>query len=215
MHSRGRSEGTIFAPLRADDVEVIPMRKLSPSISRLGLRLCTLAALLLVWDTPASALPVTYEETGRLFTSFVAPYDGTMELDGTVTFPTPLPDNLKLQDFATGFGTGGGSYSFSDGVTNYTLSNSTLGDLQLSTDQNGNVVAWQVEIFSNAGPMVLSQNLPSVPGSSFDKVLSSSAQQVALSDGPATWTVVPEPALSALALTGLSILALVMRRGRT
>ena len=191
------------------------MRKLSPSISRLGLRLCTLAALLLVWDTPASALPFTYEETGRLFTSFVAPYDGTMELDGTVTFPTPLPDNLKLQDFATGFGTGGGSYSFSDGVTNYTLSNSTLGDLQLSTDQNGNVVAWQVEIFSNAGPMVLSQNLPSVPGSSFDKVLSSSAQQVALSDGPATWTVVPEPALSALALTGLSILALVMRRGRT
>ena len=191
------------------------MRQLSPSISRLGLKLCTLAALLLVWDAPASALPVTYVETGRLFTSFVTPYDGTMQVDGTVTFPTPLPDNLKLQNFAAGFGTGGGSYSFSDGVMNYTLSNSTLGDLQVATDQNGNVVAWQVEIFSDAGPMILSQNLPSVSGSGFDKVLSSSAQQMALSDGPATWSVVPEPAVAALALTGLSMLALVTRRGRS
>jgi hypothetical protein len=215
MHSRGRSEGTIFAPLRADAGEVIPMRTLSPSISRVGLKLCTLAALLLVWDAPASALPVTYQEIGRLFTSFVTPYDGTMHMDGTVTLPTPLPDNLKLQDFAAGFGTGGGSYAFSDGVMDYTPSDSTLGDLQFATDQSGKVVAWQVEIFSNAGPMILSQNLPSVSGSGFDKVLSGSAQQLALSDGPATWTEVPEPAASALALTGLSVLALGMRRKRT
>jgi len=204
--------GDDFAPLRADHVEALPMRGLLRSVLHVGLKLCMLAAAFLVSEAPASALPTTYAETGRLFTQFVAPYDGAMQMDGSITFPTPLPDNLTLQNFAVGFG---GSYSFSDGVMNYDLTNSSPVDLLFATDQNGNIVSWQMEIFSNAGPILLSQNLPSVPDPGFDKVLSSGAQQLALSDGPATWTVVPEPAVSALSLVGLSILAGVMRQGRS
>jgi hypothetical protein len=169
-------------------------------------------AAVFVSDAPASSIPTTYAETGRLFAQFVTPYDGTMQVDGSVTFPTPLPDNLTLRNLATGFA---GSYSFSDGVMNYDLTNSSLVDLTLSTGQNGNIVAWQIELFSNAGPILLSQNLPSAGDPGFDKVLSSSAQQLALSDGAATWTVVPEPAVSVLSLVGLSILAGVIRRRRT
>jgi hypothetical protein len=154
-------------------------------------------------------------ETGRLFTQFVSPYDGTMQIDGSVTFPTPLPANLTLQNLAASFEAKGGSYSFFDGMMTYDPTDSTPVDLLFATDKNGNITAWQVEIFSNAGPIILSQNLPSVPDPGFDKVLSSDAQQLALSDGPATWTAVPEPAVSTLTALGLSVLGAALRRSRT
>jgi hypothetical protein len=66
---------------------------------------------------------------------------------------------------------------------NYNLTHSTPVDLRFSTDNSANITAWQVEIFSNAGPFVLSQNIPSVQNSGFDKVLSSGAQQLALHPG--------------------------------
>ncbi|HBZ69969.1 MAG TPA: hypothetical protein DEP35_09640 [Deltaproteobacteria bacterium] len=100
----------------------------------------------------------------------------------------------------------------------YDLTNSTPADLLFATDKSGNITAWQVEIFSDAGPILLLQSLPSIPGSGFDKVLSSGAQQLALSDGPATWTdpqVVPEPAVFTLSVLGLSALAAAKRRIRT
>jgi hypothetical protein len=151
-------------------------------------------------------------ETGRLFTVFMSPYDGSMQIDGSVTFPTALPANMSLQNFATSFATNGGTYSFSDGVMSYDMSDSTPVDLLFATDKNANIVAWQVEIFSNAGPIILLQNLPSVPDPGFDKVLSGSAQQLALSDGPATWTVVPEPAISVLTAFGLAGLGVAAGR---
>jgi hypothetical protein len=97
----------------------------------------------------------------------------------------------------------------------YDLTNSTPVDLRFSTDQAAKIVAWQVEIFSNAGPIILLQNIPSIPNSGFDKVLSSSAQQLALSNGPATWDVVPEPSVLSLSALGLSVLAAAARSKRT
>jgi hypothetical protein len=170
------------------------------------------AVMLLLWSAPASSLPTTYEESGQQFTVFLPPYDGTMQIDSSITFAVPLPANLKFQNFASTFQASGGTYSFFDGVLDYNLANSTPVALGFSTDNKANITAWQVEIFSNAGPILLSQNIPSVQNSGFDKVLSSGAQQLALSDGPATWAVVPEPAVLALSAFGLLILAAVERR---
>jgi len=189
-------------------------RQYSRRVACVGLNLGVLTTALLLWAPEASSLPATYLETGRGFTVFSTPYDGTMQIDGGVTFPMSLPANLTLQDFASGFVTSGASYSFFDGVMNYDLTNSTPVELRFSTDQTASIVAWQVEIFSNAGPIILLQNIPSVPNSGFDKVLSSSAQQLALSDGPATWDVVPEPSVLTLSALGLSVLATVTRSKR-
>jgi len=183
------------------------LRRYSRRMACVGLNLGVLSAILLLWAPAASSLPATYLETGRTFTVFSTPYDGSMQIDGSVTFAAPLPANLTLQDFSSGFATSGGSYSFFDGVMSYDLTNSTLADLRFSTDQTANIVAWQVEIFSNAGPIILLQNIPSVPNSGFDKVLSSSAQQLALSDGPASWDVTPEPSVLSLSALGLFVLA--------
>ena len=170
------------------------------------------AAMFLLWAGSASSLPTIYQETGDPFTVFLPPYDGTMQIESSVTFATPLPANLMSQNFATSFEASGDTYSFFDGVMTYNLANSTPVDLRFSTDGSGNISAWQVEIFSDAGPIILSQNIPSVPDSGFDKVLSSSAQQLALSGGPATWAVVPEPAVLTLSALGLLVLAAAKQR---
>jgi len=170
------------------------------------------AAMFLLWAAPASSLPTVYQETGDPFMQFLPPYDGSMQIESTVTFATPLPANLISQDFAPSFEASGDTYSFFDGVVTYNLTNSTPVDLRFSTNNSGNITTWQVEIFSNAGPIILSQNIPSIPDSGFDKVLSSSAQQLALSGGPATWAVVPEPAVLTLSALGLFVLAVKARR---
>jgi len=189
------------------------MRRNSSHRARcVGLKLWVLVATSLLWSTSASSLPATYLEAGLLYTQFSTPYDGTMQLDGSITFPMPLSANLTMQDFTSGFVASGGSYSFFDGVVTYDLSNSSPMDLLFATDANGNIVGWQVEIFSNAGPILLSQNIPSVSGSGFDKVLSSSAQQLALSNGAAIWDVVPEPSVLTLSALGLSVLIATRRR---
>jgi len=156
---------------------------------------------------PGASLAATYRETGRLFTHFMPPYDSTKQIDGSITFAMPLAANITLQNFAPGFEASGGTYSFFDGIMNYNLANSSPANLIFATDSSAKITAWQVEIFSNAGPIILLQNIPSVPNSGFDKVLSGSAQQLALSDGPATWAVVPEPTVLTLSAVGLSVLA--------
>jgi hypothetical protein len=190
-----------------------PMRQESSSRKGcIGSKFSVLSAALFLWASPAASLPVTYLDTGLLFTDFVTPYDGSMSIDGSVTFSTALPANLTLQNFTTNLEASGGTYSFFDGVTTYDPSNSTPNDLLFSTDKNANITAWQVEIFSNAGPIILLQNLPSVPDPGFDKVLSSAAQQMALTDGPATWDVTPEPSVLTLSALGISLLAAGARR---
>ena len=86
------------------------MRGVCYRIGRLGFNLSVPATILLLWAAPAPSLPIAYMETGRLFTVFTSPYDGSMQIDGSVTFPTALPANLSLQNFATSFATNGGTY---------------------------------------------------------------------------------------------------------
>jgi hypothetical protein len=108
------------------------------------------AAMCLLCAAPASSLPTTYEEARDRFTAFVPPYDGTMQIESSITFAVPLPASLTFQDFAPAFEASAGTYSFFDGVMNYNLANRTSVDLRISTDNSGNITAWQVEIFSNA-----------------------------------------------------------------
>lgn len=112
--------------------------------STLGLLLLTVSHGLVL--TAPSYAGTIYSFSGDNYTSIFGPgpgyttppaYTTSMSVNGSVTFNQALDPNLSFSDQITNITT----YSFFDGVQTYTPSNTVVGFANLSTDNEGNIIA--------------------------------------------------------------------------
>jgi hypothetical protein len=87
----------------------------------------------------ASASSITYYYTGQAFTSFTGGFNcpsGTCSITGSMTLANPLGANA-FSDPTTPT-----AFSFTDGITTFDNTNSTLINSLFATDGSGQIAAW-------------------------------------------------------------------------
>ena len=187
----------------------------------------------------AKADSVTYNYTGNTFTTCTygpCPSGFTSDyLTASLTFSTALPDNLLYTNTSaetaalstlTGWtvkdALGNFSYSSATTPTYLTGSPSDLAPpLALSTDSNGNIVAWVMiglpaEVLNISGasqffilsPAVTDPQSPVPIADGVEIATLSTREWDAVTSTPGTWSV-PEPSTLLLTLSGISLLVLM------
>jgi len=86
------------------------------------------------------AMPTTYNYSGPLFTTVVAPYTTSMHVTGSILLAGALPPNMPLRDVTAALL----DFTYTDGIQTHTLADSNLCSFQLGTDATGQVVEWNV-----------------------------------------------------------------------
>lgn len=118
------------------------------------LRLARLVLLALVVSASSGSHRVkaatVYHYTGAFYSeifSFLANYDETMRVTGSVTFAEPLPANFSSAENLIG-SPNLLDYSFSDGLSTLTKTNSgsDSSSMSLSTDAFGRIIGWQLSL---------------------------------------------------------------------
>jgi len=85
-------------------------------------------------------MPTTYNYSGPLFTTVVAPYTTSMHVTGSILLAGALPPNMPLRDVTAALL----DFTYTDGIQTHTLADSNLCSFQLGTDATGQVVEWNV-----------------------------------------------------------------------
>jgi hypothetical protein len=182
---------------------------------------CGVFAIILA--TAASAQTTTYTYTGKAFQSslseFISPT--VCPISGSFTVPNPIPPNGDVTIFPT-------SYSFTDCATTITNENSRNDGLEVGTDANGNINAWNlqwnlaVDVLVTCPALCPSYDLDSFTATNFElgtivdpvaKVAADyvyySNPQVGASDGnlndPGTWICSPNCLGTTVAVTVASV----------
>lgn len=97
-----------------------------------------------------------------------APYTASMSLQGSMTLSAPLPAGLANVPIGPGTPYLISSWSFNDGVNTFTASNSQIAAdilsrypqrFAVSTDSNGNIVAWELFMISPRKPHSVGQQV--------------------------------------------------------
>jgi hypothetical protein len=181
------------------------------------------AAALFATSAHASAV---YQYIGNPLTSCVPLCNASenMTVQGTITLSAPLAPNTSYPNFPQLVVTG---LDFTADLTpiggpDYHI---TLGDAKpfafnAGTDQSGNIVMWDLDILNQSNDEILTANVPGslVADSGQDHNFFPFADN---SDNPGTWKLlsssssVPEPGSYALGLSGLGLLALMVRQVRS
>jgi hypothetical protein len=100
----------------------------------------------------AHASPVTYSYLGLPFTSAGSPWTTSDFVSGSLTVSAPFAANLSLSPYAGGNSISlVTSYSLSDGLYTWSTSDSFVGDLNVSTNSNGTITAWDLTLLGNSG----------------------------------------------------------------
>jgi hypothetical protein len=157
----------------------------------------------------ARASSITYYYTGKEFTSYSGGFTcptATCSLTGSMTLASPLGDNAFSDPTAPV------SYSFSDGVTTFDNSNSTLINSLFATDGSGQITNWVLSgnLDNNQFTWYQSANWP---GNAVGDLVQLYGEGQASSSVAGTWSdtppvVTPEPATGALLATGMLLLLL-------
>lgn len=183
-------------------------------------------AMLLPASSAWSAL-ITYEYWGerwdeiRIFDNFDDPtlfdyLNASQRFStGSITIDSSLFPGGSIANTRVRWGEGGPgpienpaliSFSFFDGVIQYTPFSTVAWNLDFSTDFAGDIFAWEINLLTGPGPLDLS--LSSMTGDYIDGVLPFTVR----SSRPGTWTQVSEPGTLALMGFGVVGLAFLMRR---
>lgn len=160
-----------------------------------------LSSVLLCGLAPTAEAVTTYTYQGTEYTFFLGPYDAAMSLDVEIQFASPLAPNLSSVNVEPDLL----ALGYFDGVQGLSLSTYDPGDfssffMRLSTDGDGDIVAWNIDITSVVA-------LGRFDSSSFeeDRIISGGLV-VAESSVPGAWTLVPEPGSRLLVAMGLAAL---------
>lgn len=113
---------------------------------------CVLAfATLFALAAKATKADDTYTYASSPYTNWYVfvpcPDTNICETTGSLTFATPLPDNMPLQTVTPE------SYSFTDGVTVLDSTNSSILNLELATNASGQITEWSY-FFTQGDPAV-------------------------------------------------------------
>lgn len=110
-----------------------------------------LAALFALVAAATKADDTTYTYTSSPYTDWSVfvpcPSTNICETTGTLTFATPLPDNMSPQTVTPE------SYSFTDGITVLDNTNSSILELELGTNASGQITEWNY-FFTQGDPAV-------------------------------------------------------------
>jgi len=164
---------------------------------------------------PSAGAMVVYAYTGNSYDSVAGGYTTSMQITGTILVPVRLGPNLTNQDVSAGVE----SYSFHDGLQTLAGQVPVAASFIFSTDQNGGIVTWSVDLSGSAGS--ISSSGPPLPVSD----LIDSGSDLAGSFGQVTgagsganaqglWAIVPEPSTAGLLALGLGLLVGSRRWGR-
>jgi hypothetical protein len=146
-----------------------------------------------------SMADTTYTYTGNDFTNVHSPYTTADSVTGSFTVASPLADGLSNVSISPI------SFSFSDGhqtITN-TTPGLTGGFISFSTDANGDITQWDINLLVSAFPDIIETEL--IPSETIDLVQMRTPIAF-VEDDPGTWTsapTVPEPESLVLLGTGL------------
>jgi len=183
------------------------------------MKLTMIALAAAVFSANGLLADVTYNYTGSDFNTVSAPYTTSDLVTGTITFATPLADNLSFQTVTPL------SLTLSDGQQIFNLSDAGFSGLaELATDGSGNITQWFVLL---QGPLLTlpdSSNTRntietvSEPGEIFDSGhfydSSLGAEYIANGDvanGAGAWTLetaaAPEPRMVVFMLIGMFVCA--------
>jgi hypothetical protein len=115
-------------------------------------RLVNAALFVALIASGAAAASTTYVFTGHPYQTANGSYTTSMSITGSFTTAAPLAANLTSSTDITPLVK---SWSFSDGVNNYTLANSVQnGDMEVTTDSGGNINGWSMAFVSPLPPWV-------------------------------------------------------------
>lgn len=174
-----------------------------------------LAGLLLSPAIPAVA-DTTYTYTGNGFTQLDSgtSYTSSSSITGSITFASPLDPDLGNQ-FMAGFVFASPitylSFSFSDGLQTITNATAVNPIINIATDDQGNIIAWQIDVGDFAGNYEIFFNSHTIlytasgnDGATFNGIYGGNST-------PGTWSLVggsqpvlaPEPSSLAFLITGV------------
>jgi hypothetical protein len=165
----------------------------------------TMAAALVLAASTVAAHADTYDYTGKSMTSGNLP-SGTA-ITGDFTIGGVLGDNLNMVTIDPT------SFSFTDGLTNSTVTNAndTSDVFQISTNALGDIIGWDVFV-SNENTFLESYDANGRYSIENGDSATHTSYEIGLNHNPGTWTnatpaaVTPEP--SSLLLLGTGILGL-------
>jgi hypothetical protein len=165
-------------------------------------------AVLLVCSATAVHAQTTLCYTGNDFTATTSPYTTSDSVSGCVTLNVPLASNTSA-DYSGDVT----SYSFSDGVQDFTNLNSTLSLLDFTTSPSDSITAWALGITSGPGS-IISINAPSA--FTFDEGTNATGAGANFFN-PGVWTNVsatPEPSSLILLLSGILLAGIKLLKSR-
>lgn len=178
--------------------------------------LCVTASLL----TGSAQADTFYIYTGNDFTSCNTGPSPCGSITATLDLPAPLGDNLPFTTLIGG-APGGGEITISD--NGITLTEDFLdidrngGDVAVSTDANGNISTWYINIFL---PIIGSPTLTTAKCSPPAGICSGTQDSFQTftgvtdsnSDDPGRWVTTPEPSAIILTVTLIGLLMIIQHR---
>lgn len=172
-----------------------------------------------IFTATSASAQIVYTYSGNDFTSVYAPgYTTSDKITGTLTLSSALPSSLTTLTNEAALVT---SYSFSDGVNNFTAPCCNTGSqtlFEFATDASGNITDWNVTLETNDDH---TGDLTTRGGTSAsDQSLTAAVLGGSNSGAPGVWSLqsmsspVPEPATWTLLLLGFAIVGWMVRTKR-